>query len=99
MGDVESFADQLGNRVDEILTATGEKEIDLVGHSQGGVTVQAYIARNPGTVRRCVFIGSPLQGTKLASLGDSPKGAEMKPGSEYLQRIANAKSDCAPDQT
>jgi len=87
----------LSKRINDILTATGENKIDLIGHSQGGVTAQAYIARTPGTVRKCVLIGSPLYGTKLASLGESPKGAEMKIGSDYLQKITSGPSDCSPD--
>lgn len=50
--------------------ASGEKTIHLVGHSFGGLVIRAYLAANAAErVGRCVYIGTPNRGARLADIG------------------------------
>jgi pimeloyl-ACP methyl ester carboxylesterase len=63
-----SYADRLKHCVDGVLRATGKSQVDLVGHSMGGVVVRAYtkwlsVDANGNTpVRRILLLGSPSRG-------------------------------------
>lgn len=49
--------------VERVLEATGVEQVDLVGHSQGGV-IAAWLAKHemPGRIRRVVSLAGPLGG-------------------------------------
>ncbi|MDG3009102.1 alpha/beta fold hydrolase [Rhodococcus sp. D2-41] len=47
--DIASSARQLADFVNRVLRSTGAKQVDLVGHSQGGVVARQYLRFNGGT--------------------------------------------------
>lgn len=49
--------------IDKVLETTGYDQVDLVGHSLGGVLVHEYSARNERAmkIRNLVLLGAPLQ--------------------------------------
>lgn len=49
--------------IDEVLETTGYEQVDLVGHSLGGVLVHEYSSRNERAIkiRNLVLLGAPLQ--------------------------------------
>ncbi len=50
--------------------AKDAETIHLVGHSFGGLVIRAYLAANKAErVGRCVFIGTPNRGARLADIG------------------------------
>lgn len=64
------WSQQLSNVIERVKTLEGTRQVDLVGHSKGGVPVRAYLSdfgdpwmtRYQGDVRRAVFVASPLGG-------------------------------------
>ena len=84
--DIRDLAQQLAEKVDDILGATGVPRINLVGHSMGGLIARYYIERLDGAskVNVCVTIGSPHHGSLLSRLGLGTNAQQMRPGSELL---------------
>lgn len=90
-GRVAAAARQLGWFVDQVREATGAEQVDVIGHSMGGVVGMYYVtlAGGDGTVANLVTLGSPLQGTDVsAPLGHA--GRELVLGSKLMTRLVTA---------
>ena len=79
LGQVQRSAEQIGKFVDEVLEATGASQVDLVGHSQGGIMARYYAQFLGGTdtadpsqnrVGKIIGLGAPNGGTTLSGWGD-----------------------------
>jgi triacylglycerol esterase/lipase EstA (alpha/beta hydrolase family) len=70
VGDIPDSAGELGTFVDEVLAATGAEEVDLVGHSQGGMMPRYYLKYLGGAAKVHTLVGlSPSNhGTTLDGL-------------------------------
>lgn len=70
LGPVDESAVQLAGYVDRVLTGTGTEEVDLVGHSQGGMMPRHYLAFLGGAekVNALVGIAPDNHGTDLHGL-------------------------------
>ncbi len=94
-GDLTASADALDAAVDAVLERTGERTVDLVGYSAGGLVARLWVADgHAGSVRRVVTLGSPHHGTSLADLatafgsGECPEGCrQMATDSALLARL------------
>ncbi|MFE0703714.1 lipase family alpha/beta hydrolase [Streptomyces sp. NPDC058872] len=95
--DLRAAAELLGRRVDEISARTGHAEVDVVGHSLGGLIARYYVQRLGGDsrVRTLVTLGTPHAGTTVAPLADAhPLVRQMRPGSEVLRELAGPAGGC-----
>ncbi|MFC9386010.1 esterase/lipase family protein [Streptomyces venezuelae] len=95
--DLRAAAELLGRRVEEIRARTGHAEVDIVGHSLGGLIARYYVQRLGGDsrVRTLVMLGTPHSGTTVARLADAhPLVRQMRPGSEVLRELAAPSSGC-----
>jgi Tol biopolymer transport system component/pimeloyl-ACP methyl ester carboxylesterase len=66
--DLRGSADGLDTLVEQVRTHTGSPEVNLVGHSQGGMVIRQYIA-NAGRadkVSQAVILGTPFLGSPMA---------------------------------
>jgi triacylglycerol lipase len=65
---VLQMVDALGEKVDQILIETGAKQIDLIGHSLGGIVARTFmtLGEGRGKVHTLVTLGTPHQGTNLS---------------------------------
>ncbi len=95
IGDLRVQARRLRGLVEETLDRTGEKSVDLVGYSAGGVLARLYVVDEGGAavVRRVLTLGSPHHGTEVARLaaevaGGCPTACEqLATGSDLLRRL------------
>jgi triacylglycerol lipase len=95
-GDLDRQARELGKTAILTLHRTGERSVDVVGYSAGGVVARLWVREHGGgsLARRVVTIGSPHHGTDVAGLGgdvapDSCPDAcrQLQPDSELLRRL------------
>ncbi|MFE5797561.1 esterase/lipase family protein [Streptomyces sp. NPDC056503] len=96
--DLRTAAEALGRRIDAVRERTGRAEVDLVGHSLGGLIARYYVQRLGGDarVRTLVTLGTPHTGTAVGSpLADAhPLVRQMRPGSEVLRELAAPAPGC-----
>jgi len=64
-------------------------DIDLVGHSLGGVVARYYVQEYPRDqrIRQTVSLGGPFQGTRRARWMPGPAGRDLLPGSRLLGQL------------
>lgn len=86
---VEEIAEALAERVEEILLLTRREKVHIVGHSLGGLVARYYIQSLGGEhrVSKCVTMGTPHNGTLAAYLAAVPTARQMRPNSEFLQKL------------
>ena len=87
MGLRRQHLEELADMIDRILVDTGHNQVNIVGHSKGGLDARTYIATGTGTdkVANLIMIGTPNAGTSAAIwdfTGCFPAGInELLPGS------------------
>ncbi|MFP3989740.1 alpha/beta fold hydrolase [Streptomyces sp. E11-3] len=82
-GDIAASAAQLSTFVDRVRDRTGAAEVDLVGHSQGGMMPRHYLKNLGGAnkVGKLVALTPTNHGTSLSGFGTL---ASFVPGAEKL---------------
>jgi triacylglycerol esterase/lipase EstA (alpha/beta hydrolase family) len=86
---IETLARKISATVEETLVTYDCENIDIVGHSMGGLLARYYIEFLGGDkrVERCVLLGTPNAGSKLAPFTLSHMGRELMPGSNFLTEL------------
>ena len=95
--DIRTAAELLGRHIEEICRRTGQPQVDIVGHSLGGLIARYYVQRLGGDlrVRTLVSLGTPHSGTRAVPLADAhPIVRQMRPGSEVIEELRLPASDC-----
>ncbi|HEY8545155.1 MAG TPA: alpha/beta fold hydrolase [Acidimicrobiales bacterium] len=107
LADIRTSAAALGRLVDEVRATTGAAKVDLIGHSQGGLTSRYYVKSLGGhaKVDSLISLASLHYGTVVANLGSflllgnclGIAGCEqMRIGSSFLNQL-NAGDDTIGD--
>jgi triacylglycerol esterase/lipase EstA (alpha/beta hydrolase family) len=65
-GSVQEHASELSSIIDEILEETSEDQVNIVGHSKGGLDARAYLAMDTSKVANLIMIGTPNAGSPAA---------------------------------
>jgi triacylglycerol esterase/lipase EstA (alpha/beta hydrolase family) len=102
-GDIAQSATQLSTFIAKVRVATGASEVDIVGHSQGGMMPRYYINFLGGAsnVHTLVGLAPSNHGTTLnglftlagyfpgsnAALADCPACAEQEAGSSFITHL------------
>jgi pimeloyl-ACP methyl ester carboxylesterase len=95
--DIRAAAELLGKHIEEICERTGYHQVDVVGHSLGGLIARYHAQRLAGDTRvhTLVTLGTPHSGTTVASpFSAHPIVRQMRPGSELLEELAAPASGC-----
>ncbi|MFR0357766.1 esterase/lipase family protein [Streptomyces sediminimaris] len=95
--DIRTAAELLGRHVEEICERTGSRQVDIVGHSLGGLIARYYVQRLGGDtrVRTLVTLGTPHSGTRVVPLANAhPIVRQMRPGSGLLDELARPAPGC-----
>jgi pimeloyl-ACP methyl ester carboxylesterase len=92
LGRTAAAARQLGWFIDEVRAATGATEVDVIGHSMGGVVGRYFVSLAGGdrVVHNLITIGSPHTGTEISRVGIGHPTRELVLGSALLTRLAAA---------
>lgn len=87
---VESLTERVVTKVDELRVKEGFERVHLVGHSMGGIIARNYVQIRGGATKvdRCILLGAPNLGSKLAPFALSQLGRLLMPGSDFLKRLA-----------
>lgn len=95
--DPRTAAELLGRHVEEICARTGQREVDIVGHSLGGLIARYYVQRLGGDhrVRTLVTLGTPHGGTAVApGAGLHPIVRQMRGGSPLIEELRLPAPGC-----
>ncbi|MFI5768097.1 esterase/lipase family protein [Streptomyces sp. NPDC051658] len=95
--DIRTAAELLGRHVEEICARTGHHEVDIVGHSLGGLIARYYVQRLGGDqrVRTLVTLGTPHGGTAVAPLASAhPIVRQMRTGSAPIEELRMPAPGC-----
>jgi triacylglycerol lipase len=86
---IHEFARILAEEVEKVMAESQSDQVDLVGHSMGGLVIRSYLTEDSAQakIRRVVTLGSPHGGSKMAVLGLGQAAKEMIPGSAFLQSL------------
>ncbi|MFI6852138.1 esterase/lipase family protein [Streptomyces sp. NPDC050416] len=95
--DIRAAAELLGRHIEEVCERTGAQQVDVVGHSLGGLIARYYVQRLGGDtrVRTLVTLGTPHSGTRVAPLANAhPIVRQMRPGSPVLEELTRPAPGC-----
>ncbi|MFE7356351.1 esterase/lipase family protein [Streptomyces sp. NPDC057543] len=95
--DIRTAAELLGRHIEEICARTGHHEVDIVGHSLGGLIARYYVQRLGGDqrVRTLVTLGTPHGGTAVAPLASAhPIVRQMRTGSTPIEELRRPAPGC-----
>lgn len=83
---VPILARNLAHEIEELCVASGVEQVDLVGHSMGGIIAGFYVNELGGQrrVRRLVTLGTPWAGTRTWVFGWFREARDLRPGSAVL---------------
>jgi triacylglycerol lipase len=93
-GSIRQSAGLIARKVEALVAQTSIEEVDIVGHSMGGLVGLYYLKRLGGRhrVRKLILLGTPVTGSVAALLGlvTAPLGAaslELLPQSSLLREL------------
>lgn len=92
LGRVAAGARQLAWFVDQVQSRTGAPQVDIIGHSMGGVVGRYFVQLlgGDGAVANLITLGSPHIGTDVSEFGVGHPTRELVIGSTLVQRLAAA---------
>jgi len=72
MGNINDYALLLRKTVNDVVKKTGATQVDLIGHSEGGLTARRYVqTTEDAPVHTLISMGTPQQGTEVLDLTGS----------------------------
>ncbi|WTL28784.1 alpha/beta fold hydrolase [Streptomyces sp. NBC_01498] len=95
--DIRLAAEVLGQHIEEVCERTGHRQVDIVGHSLGGLIARYYVQRQGGDtrVRTLITMGTPHAGTAAIPLASAhPVVRQMRPGSDLIEELREPAPDC-----
>jgi pimeloyl-ACP methyl ester carboxylesterase len=92
LGRTAAAARQLAWFVEHVQNMTGAPQVDVIGHSMGGVVGRYFVQLlgGDGAVANLVTLGSPHLGTDVSEFGIGHPTRELLIGSKLVTRLAAA---------
>jgi pimeloyl-ACP methyl ester carboxylesterase len=89
LGKTGSAARKLARVIEEVRAQTGAAQVDLIGHSMGGVVGRYLVSLldGDGVVANLITLGSPHGGTDVSAVGIGRPAKELLLGSSLVQRL------------
>jgi uncharacterized alpha/beta hydrolase family protein len=95
-GTAADHAKELSKQIQQIQNTTGSKQVNIVGHSKGGLDARVYLFNNSkeNVVANLIMIGVPNAGSPLAQSSNICKPAvdDLKPGAADTKVGANTNT-------
>lgn len=90
---IPEMAEAVKRRVEAIIEQTGARKVHLIGHSLGGMLARYYVEQMEGhsKVHTLVTLGTPHHGTMIAFAGRSPAARQLRPGSDLIASLLDAR--------
>ena len=93
--DIRASAFRIHKKIESILAQTSVDQIDIIGHSMGGLIGLYYIKKLGGQkrVRKLILMGTPIRGTWAALVGIATLGIrsasswQLLPRSKFLDEL------------
>jgi len=81
-GSAAAHAKELSKKIGDIKSQTGQNQVNVVGHSKGGLDARVYLANGTHDVANLIMIGTPNAGSPLAQSSNicAPAAYDLKPG-------------------
>lgn len=87
-GPIEEAGAFMGERLSRLLGENGGQGLVCIAHSMGGLVARSAQRQRPElSAMRLITIGTPHAGTELSGLSFSAAGADMAPGSAFLNAL------------
>lgn len=94
LGKVSSASRKLHAFTEEVAERHGHEQVDLVGHSMGGLVCRYYLSLGPGRnrhrVAHLITVGTPHGGTNFSAFGIGRAQVELRPKTPFFVRMATA---------
>lgn len=88
-GAIDGHAPRVAEAIARLKAATGAARVILVGHSMGGLVARETLRQFGDLgVERIITIATPHAGTVFAPLGLGANARQIRPGSDFLTRLA-----------
>ena len=96
-GTIETYAEQLAQRIDMICRNAGSKQVILIAHSLGGLVARSYLQHyGQEKVAQLITLGTPHHGSELAWFALGPAVKQLRPGSSALIKLNSADTGAIP---
>jgi triacylglycerol esterase/lipase EstA (alpha/beta hydrolase family) len=94
-GSAIEHARELNNMIQEILDSTDYEQVNIVGHSKGGLDARVYLASGTDDVANLIMIGTSNNGSPLAELSDicGPAVYDLRRGASATQAEQNPNTN------
>ncbi len=95
MSKVSHSARKLDAYIESICQRHGCEQVDLIGHSMGGVVARYYLTLGPGKERgrvaNLLTLGTPHGGSVFAGFGVGQPKKQLNPRAAFLERLGAAR--------
>jgi triacylglycerol lipase len=86
---IDEHVPAIADAVERLKRQTGASKVAMLCHSMGGLAARAYLRRHgDASIAQVVTLGTPHRGTVHAYLGLGTCVRQMRPDSDWLQRLA-----------
>ena len=98
-GSIDGYVQAIAGEIARVRQSSGVDRVALIGHSMGGLAARAYLRHCAETgkdpaLALLLTLGTPHQGTHLASIGLGENAREMRFGAPWLRELS--RHECNP---